>query len=173
VRVSVPFSYAGSKNHIWRLGGHHVEARQEMREFGLAIERELAIGLREVRVVQNKLWVTLLIEKPDHRGDAINLIDLCCDAIKRATNLDDRWYCIKGVDWRIAKKSPCIVIAIGQEDDVDVQPCSACGHLQPLAAYGRRSDTRLGVERICKLCRKRGRELALFKAAEGASAGGD
>jgi len=161
VRVAVPFSYAVSKNHIYttRRSGH-VALRQE----AVAKRREIALVVRSAlaarRVAHNKLWIDVLVQKPDHRGDAVNVVDLVCDAIKDATGLDDRWFCIRQLDWEIAKQKPMLYIGLGQESNDDCQVCSHCGRVQPLEAFPKRTSRRLGRDRVCRECGAAGRALA-------------
>lgn len=159
-RTSVPFSWRGSKNAVWSTNSRgHVYARREANDVRKAIAFAVARAVQGRRIAHNKLWVDLLIQKTSHKGDAINFVDLVCDGIKDALPLDDRWYAIRRLDWQIVKVEPRIFIGIGQESDEDMNACSACGRIQPLAAYGKKSGTRLGVERICKECRSEGRKL--------------
>jgi len=48
-----------------------------------------------------KIWVALMVEKTTPRSDAINVIDLVCDGVKKAIEVDDRWFALYRVDWRI------------------------------------------------------------------------
>lgn len=160
VRTWVPFSWSGSKNAIWSTNSRgHIYARRKANNVRRAVTLAIVSAVKDQRVAHNKLWVDLLIQKTSHKGDAINFVDLVCDGIKDALPLDDRWYAIRRLDWQIVKVDPRIFIGIGQESDEDMNACSACGRIQPLAAYGKKSGTRLGVERICKECRSEGRKL--------------
>ncbi|MEW6199144.1 MAG: hypothetical protein AB1601_10860 [Planctomycetota bacterium] len=161
VRLCVPFSYAASKNHLYTMRrSGHVALRREV----VAKRREIALAVRDAlagrRVAHNKLWIDVLVQKPDHRGDAVNVIDLLCDAIKDATGLDDRWYCIRQLDWEIVKNQPQFFIGLGQDSATDCQVCSYCGQVKPLDAFTRKARTPLGVDRVCRACRREGRVLA-------------
>ena len=48
-----------------------------------------------------KIWLALMVEKTTPRSDAINVIDLVCDGVKKAIEVDDRWFALWRVDWRI------------------------------------------------------------------------
>lgn len=166
LRISVPFSYATSKNHLYtmrRCG--HIALRREV----VAKRREIAAAVRSAlqgrRVAHNKLWIDVLVQKPDHRGDAVNVIDLLCDAIKDATGLDDRWYCIRQLDWEIVKNEPKLIIGLGQDSEIDCQVCSYCGQVKPLDAFTKKAGTHLGVDRVCRGCRREGRILAARRGA--------
>lgn len=110
--------------------------------------------------MHNKVWIDILVQKPDHRGDAVNVIDLVCDALKDALPVDDRWFCIRRLDWEIAKENPRLFIGIGQASDQDCQICSYCGQIKELEAFNRSRSRPLGVGRECKDCRRAGRLLA-------------
>lgn len=154
LRVAIPFSYEMSKNHIWALQSKgHVYLRQESR----AAREQLAWAIKKAlldhkqKIVQAKLWIDIFVQKPNHKGDAVNVVDLVCDAVKDATGLDDRWYCIRALDWQIVKENPQLFVGISQTDNEDQKVCSFCGRILPLSVFkeGRREcpDCRKGAHR--------------------------
>lgn len=172
VRVAVPFSYAVSKNAIYRLLPRgHVCLRREARDKRDAIAMLVGQALAGRRVAHNKVWLDILVQKPNHKGDAVNVVDTVCDAVKRAIPVDDRWFCIRQLDWQIVKDNPQLFIGIGQDSEEDCQVCSFCGLIKPFAAFGCKRSSHLGVDRVCKECRRAGRALAKEKVAS-AIAGG-
>lgn len=149
-RISVPFDTAFSKNHIYTGKPQgHVALREETRTARAGVTWELKAALRRGGHVirENRLWIWIHVQKPNHRGDAINVLDVVCDAIKDAVPIDDRWFSVRQLDWEIVKRKPRIFIGVGQEDVVDVRPCSYCGQLRPL-------DDFLGTRRECIGCRE-------------------
>ena len=156
VRLRFPFSWSASKNAIYALRRKgHVALRREAREYRKTISDNFWLALRNHRIVQNKLWVDIFVEKSSHRGDAANVVDTVCDAIKVATGLDDRWFCIRRLDWSVNKDNPQIFIGIGQEDVGDSQICSYCGRLLEFGMFNKNRATKAGITRICKDCRCR------------------
>lgn len=161
VFVAVPFSYAASKNYIYGITDRgHVFKRKESRAFRDGIAISLKAALRGQKIAHNKLWISIHVEKPNHRGDAVNVVDLVCDAVKDAVPVDDRWYSIRQLDWSINKDTPRLFIGISQDTDEDVQACSACGHILPLDDFNKKAGTHLGRDRTCRLCRAAGRKIA-------------
>lgn len=157
VRVALPFTYAISKNHSWsttRRG--HIFLRQESTDYRWQLTGAIQAALASQRVVEHKVWLDILVEKPDHKGDAVNVVDLVCDAVKDAIAVDDRWFCLRRLDWRIVKTEPRLIVGLGQEVEEDHQPCSTCGALLPLRPenFNRHRGTRLGYARVCIRCRK-------------------
>lgn len=153
VIFSVPFSYSASKNHIYsnRAGGH-VALRRESRALRDEIALKTKLACRESPVVNAKVWLDLRVQKPDHRGDAVNVIDLVCDGVKEGLGVDDRWFCIRGLDWQITKTDPQLIIGIGQSESSHRNICSHCGRILKLERFRKKSDTPLGVDRVCKGC---------------------
>lgn len=149
LRIAIPFDYSMSKNHIWSLAGQgHVYNRKtsnEQRDL-IAWEIKAALNRSKIKIHQGKLWIDIYVQKPNHRGDAINVVDLVCDAIKDATGLDDRWYSIRALDWQIVKENPRMFVGLSQEIEEDHQVCSYCGQIKPL------TDFRPG-RRECSVCR--------------------
>lgn len=167
VMLHVPFSYAASKNHLYtaRATGH-VALRREARAMRDGLTAAVAKSLEGVNVVHNKLWLDILVQKPNHRGDAVNVVDLVCDAVKRAVPVDDRWFCIARVDWEIVKESPRLYVGLAQEAVENAQVCSSCGLIKPWTDFGKKVSNLHGVERVCKGCRAAGRALARTRKAE-------
>lgn len=110
-------------------------------------------ALHEVSVVNNKFWVGLLVEKPDNKSDAINVVDLVCDGIRDGCGIDDRWFSLSFVDWCINKNEPRIAIQLGQDSDFDAQACSKCGLILPLTMFAKNKSNKLGRGRVCESCR--------------------
>jgi len=166
----VPFSQAVSKNHIWSMSGHggHVFKRQESRSYQNLIACKVREATRDIKVFQNKLWIDLFVQKRNHKGDAVNVVDSICDGLKVGLDLDDRWFSIRQVDWEIAKHNPQIFITVMQRDLYDVQACSHCGRLLTLDNFGKKSNAKLGVDRACIDCRGFNRRKIIKPAAEDA-----
>lgn len=161
VGIAVPFSYAASKNHIYTMRNRgHVALRRESRALRDEMTLRLRVALADRRLAHNKLWIDILVQKPDHRGDAVNVVDLVCDAIKDAVPVDDRWFSLRRVDWEIVKENPQLFLKVGQETDQDCQVCSHCGQIRSFAEFTKRRNSRLGIDRVCKVCRRQGRILA-------------
>jgi len=163
-RIAVPFTFAASKNHIYRMGGRgHVFLRKESKTLRHSITSRIKRALDGRKIANNKLWVDLLVQKPSHKGDAINVVDLVCDAIKDAIPLDDNWFCIRKLDWQIVKENPQLYIGIGQESVEDFQVCSYCGKIKPFSDFNKNKHSKIGVGRECKDCRRIGRQIAKAK----------
>jgi len=158
-RVAIPFSWSGSKNHIFaNTARGHVYMREEASFYRAALTEALARNLDMSEIKKNKLWIDIFVQKPNHRGDAANFVDMVCDAIKDATLLDDRWYSIQGVDWQITKHNPMLYVGIGQEFVPDVQVCSTCGSLHEYDMFHKNKNSPNGVGRVCRDCRAPGKQ---------------
>lgn len=160
VRATVPFDYALSKNHIWRVGRKgHVYLRQESNAARQALAFRLKSALGSQVVARNKLWVDIFVQKSNHKGDAANFVDSIFDAVKVAVGLDDRWFSLRRLDWEIIKKDPKIYVGIGQETAENVQVCSSCGRLLPYSWFSKnKNDKMTGHARTCRECLSSSRE---------------
>ncbi len=154
VRVAVPFDYAASKNAVWRMGrGGHIYARKEANDFreNLATKIRLSGG----PWFEGKIWIDIFVEKPNHLGDAINVVDLVCDAVKDATGVDDRWYSIRRLDWAIVKIEPRLYVGVAQSVTEMQRVCSHCGRTLPMASeFGSNKSVLHGFARVCRECTK-------------------
>lgn len=151
VGVSVPFTWALSKNHLWTLARRgHVYLREDSRAARDGLILSLSQSLKGITPINGKLWVDLIVQKPNHRGDAINLLSAVCDAIKVATGIDDRWYSVRRLDWQIVKDNPQLILRIGQEVIEPERVCSYCGRSLPIDRFALHG-------RICQECRSAAR----------------
>lgn len=155
VRVSVPFTYAASKNSRHGYGAKKVWTNKDSRQFrdSLALAMRAALRGSGTPVVNGKLWVEIFVQKPDHRGDAVNVIDVVCDAIQDATGLNDRWYSLKRVDWQVVKNNPMLIVGVGQEHTEPRDLCSYCGLEKPATDFVT-SGAKRSKARLCASCRK-------------------
>lgn len=154
VRVAVPFTYAASKNSIYSTrGAGHVVLRRESKQIRSAVALAIGQAVRDQPLRHNKVWIDVFVQKPDHRGDAVNVVDLVCDGIKDAIPVDDRWYSLRRVDWQVVKhEAPMIYIGLGQEACEDAKVCSSCGRVLPFSAFWANKAHRTGRARNCKDC---------------------
>jgi len=156
VRVSVPFTYSFSKNAVWSTAkGGHVFMRAKSRTARGMVTDVLRSSMASAGIVavEAKVYVDIFVQKSNHKGDAINVIDVVCDGIKDAIGVDDRWFCIKAVDWEIVKSDPRIFIGVGQATLEHHRVCSYCGAILPLGHFNKRKNNHLGVDRVCRSCK--------------------
>lgn len=153
VQFSIPYSLNASKNRRWSNNGESVVyITRGIRKFerDLIWEIKLAMGARKVR--QRKTWVSFFVQKPNHKSDAINVVDTLCDAIKKAIDLDDRWFSIGMVDWEVVKGDGKIFIRIAQESGGDELSCGHCGRIMSLDNFGKSRGGPFGRQRSCLEC---------------------
>lgn len=112
--ASIPFDTAMSKNNSVRHGKGFTYTPKSHKDLRDAFVMLLKSKLRGVSFVKGKVWVDIFVEKPDNRSDAANYVDFVCDGVKKAIEIDDRWYSLV-VDWDIKKVDPHIRVRIGQE----------------------------------------------------------
>lgn len=160
LRVAVPFDYTMSKNSIWsnRKTGH-IDNRQRKNTIKEYLVERINSSLNRSgnRFYEDKVWIDIFVQKPDHRGDAINVVDFVCDAVKEAIGVDDRWFSIRKLDWQITKENPSLYVGIGQSSNSDKRICSYCGRILSLDRFWADKGDRLGVGRECKDCTNRSR----------------
>jgi hypothetical protein len=146
VVVTLPFSYSLSKNAIYSLSakGGHLFLREQAKTRRLEIVLAIHNAMQDnPPFYQAKVYLDIFVEKPDHKGDAINVIDLVCDAVKYGIGVDDRWFCIRSLDWQIVKQNGRLIIGIYQAATEDHLVCHRCGRYFPLSMMN---------NRVCKEC---------------------
>jgi len=155
-RLSVPFDYASSKNHAMQMGGYsgHVFLRKESRQYREMVRQAIADAVADAPVVIAKLWIDLIIQKPNHRGDAVNALDMLMDSIKEGCGVDDRWFCLLRLDWQIVKHKPQILIGLAQKDSEECRACSYCGRVLSLQGFSKNIGMPQGRSRACLDCNR-------------------
>lgn len=156
VRFAIPYMQSASKNYIFGFSGKrgHVFKRKESSNYQDMVALKAREAVRQFTVRQNKVWIDLFIQKPNHKSDPINVIDLVADGIKVGIGVDDRWFAIRRLDWEIVKENPKIYIGIGQEAVSDAQACSYCGQVLPLTDFTLNKSNINGRARICRPCKR-------------------
>jgi len=150
VKFSVPYTQAASKNFMYRA---HAEGRADYRSATNDFIAEVADRARsaKIKAVEGKVWVSIFVQKPNHRSDAINVIGSVCDGLKTGLGVDDRWFSIRQLDWEIVKDNPLIFVCFGQEIRSASRVCSACGRALPVGHFPERKT----VGRICNDCARK------------------
>jgi len=158
VRVAIPFEYGISKNAAWSFAGGgnggHVYLREKHKNIRELLTLHIKQACRNIEWYEDKVWIDILVQKPNHQGDAVNVIDAVCDAVKVAIGVDDRWFSIKRLDWEIAKDKPMLYVGISQKSEGHKRICSYCGRILSLDNFNKRKDDKLGVGRECHDCRR-------------------
>lgn len=151
--LTTPYSLNASKNRRWsNTGNGSVFLSRAVVGYQNALIARVKAALGDQPIWQNKVWIGLLVQKENHRSDAINVIDTICDAIKVAIGLDDRWFCIDRVDWEIVKQDPAIFISIGQTEAEHKIACSHCGQILSLDSFTNNKRGAFGKGRVCSPC---------------------
>lgn len=157
IRFKLPFSWAASKNSIYgRMSDQHarIYIRQQARAYRDNITLLTKSAMQGVDLKHDKLWIDIFVEKNKQIGDAINVVELVCDGIKRAIPLDDRWYSLRRVDWSINKIDPQLFIGLGQEIGTqNSKACSHCGRIRPISEFTFYKKGSQGRGHICVECR--------------------
>lgn len=152
-RIEIPFMKELSKNYFYGDGdGGHLARRQNAIKARAEVGEMIKAALKGVQFARNKVWIDLLVQKPDQRIDAVNLLDQLFDSIKVAIGHDDRWFCIHRLDWQVVKRDPRVFIGIGQKTAEDVCICSHCGRLLAFDRFWKNKSSRNGVTTACKDC---------------------
>lgn len=157
ISIEIPWSTSLSKNNLFGRGAQH--KRVYMKEESKTVREQIAWLVKEqmlkhkIEFVTGKIWLDIFVQKPDAgAGDAINVLDLIADSIEDAVGINDKWFCIKGIDWEIKKENPMIYIEVGQGSHEPQHICSYCGIIQNVSNF---TKQKRGYSRMCCHCRKR------------------
>lgn len=157
--VAFPFDRVYSKNVANKVGYGRLYTNGDVREARSSLAERIATASCEAGVqwASRKTYVDILVEKKYAWGDAINVVDTLCDAIKVGIGVDDRWFAIGRLDWSIAKVDPLIYLGIGQEAGGDQIICRACGGMFDLVRFSKKAAEGRSTARqhnsICCCCR--------------------
>jgi len=116
IKVTIPYTTVLSKN----LSHYNIAINKRvptkaytvtLKVIGMLIRGEM--NKRAVAFQKGKVWLDIMIYRPDMRADPPNFIDSICDGVKSALGIDDRFYA-GSWDWELDKKNPRIEIEVRQ-----------------------------------------------------------
>lgn len=154
IRIAIPFSEVYSKNALTssRSDMGHKSIREQRNQLMSELVSKIKQTSRTIKWQEDKVWIDLFIQKPNHKFDAINFVTTICDSIKEAIQVDDKWFSIRKLDWQIIKENPLIFIGISQVQEGNKRTCSKCGRILHLEMFWKDSSDRFGIGRECKDC---------------------
>lgn len=95
-----------------RFKGFYIKPAAKAAEAQLFLE--MTSALLNLKFFNNKIYLDIHVAKPRTNIDAINFLDAIADVLKKVIGVDDRWYCIKSLDWEVNTKNPSITIKLYQ-----------------------------------------------------------
>lgn len=155
INISIPYSGDISKNTILGRGqfGNRVFMKQSAKEKRQQIAWLCKKEMMEKDVIfyDGKVYLDIFVQKPTAgSGDALNVLDLISDAVQDGIGVNDKWFCVKSIDWEIKKDNPRIFIQVIQEVDKPHQPCTYCGVIRPIEHFAKQKK---GPSKDCLFCR--------------------
>lgn len=158
VRVTLPFDWKWSKNNMWIARGYRHARRlspeAEHRRALLARAIQAAITESGARPVEAPVFFRIDLVLPDHRGDAINCLDLVADGIENGLGIDDRWYALDGIYWRVREQDEQarMVVQVTQEWYEPWIRCRSCGIPKPRDQFAVSRRSASGRRTKCEQC---------------------
>lgn len=127
--LSIPYTFALSKNSVRTT---KTGLRYLSRETKKA-QQDIVDALCDTSLqwISGPVYITITVEKTKLLVDAINVVDLVADAIKKGIGVDDAWFHLDGVYWKIVDKDPQIHIKIKQTCKSPQQLCLKCRKIVP------------------------------------------
>lgn len=115
VNVTVGWNPKISKNSTYRVGVGKLYIDRGASSARFVMAHQLKQVVNGVRFdTKKKVYLHIVVHKPDMRSDAVNVIDTICDVVKKVIGVDDRYFAIALCDWCIDKEHPRIEIGIAQ-----------------------------------------------------------
>ena len=113
-KITIPYNMALSKNARHGYSGSNVYVNPATRAEMDAISYLIRPEFYGYIWTDAKIYVRIMVYRPDVRGDPINFQDAICDAIKVGIGRDDNVFAVS-VDWELDTEEPRIVIEVEQE----------------------------------------------------------
>ena len=149
IKINLPYSNLLSKNRIISVGrGRSSFGKSRVWVNNDVEDMRQIITLMIKKLIttqwyQSKVYLTIIVGKPHHRGDAVNVIDNLCDCVKHAIGIDDKWFSIAKLDWFVTNK-PYVYLEIQQPITEDCIICSGCKSITPFSE--------MKTKNLCKKC---------------------
>lgn len=155
-RFDISFSGSLSKNAIPNLvilrGKPSMFVKKEVQQLRASIAWLVKAALNGSQWPQGKTWLDIVVQKPNHKSDAVNVLDTISDGIKEGLGLDDRWFAVGMLDWEVVKDGGRVFVQVRSEHKEHRELCSNCGQIRPLEAFSKSADATHGVHQVCKVC---------------------
>lgn len=107
-----PAELSDNKRYACRTKKALADRQRRLRD---AISALVVEKTRGCAVTKSRTWLAIHVAKKDHRSDAINVLKCVADAVKRAIDVDDRWYEVRNLSWEIDAARPRVEIEVGQD----------------------------------------------------------
>ena len=119
--LEFPYDVVCSKNKGFLVVRGRIISSGVKRQSLKTIEILTAAAMKKQGTIfeKRKMWLSIHVEKPHHRGDAINVLDILADGIKKGIGIDDKWFAISKLDYSFNKMNPRIVVDICQYPEKD------------------------------------------------------
>ena len=114
-KITVPYDTALSKNAMHGFGRGKVYVKGPTQAAMDAISYLIRPQCYGYKWTDEKIYVQIMVYRPDMRGDPQNFVDTVCDAIKVGIGRDDNIYAVS-VDWALDEDNPHIDIEVEQKD---------------------------------------------------------
>lgn len=159
ILLEIPFDGLLSKNAIVNIGTvsgrPFAFVRKDVKKRREAIAWMVVEKMREAgidRWPEGKVWVDIMVQKPNHRFDAVNVLDTLCDALKVGLGVDDRWFAVGVLDWEIVKVTPKVYVQISRPTILSEEVCTTCGQIKLLDGFSKSKHAGNGVVSVCFDC---------------------
>ena len=144
-RFSIPFNINLSKNRMNGYNNGKYYKNPETKAMQEMIMWELKN--KKYKFKQDKVYISIMVQKMYFQTDAQNFVDTICDAIEKGIGINDKWFVLDRVDWEMVKEKPKIFIGVAQHETIDKKACSCCGRILPI-------DDFVGIKTKSGDCRK-------------------
>lgn len=131
-----PFVGHISKNAIVNIGmmtgKPFIFVREDVNKLKEAISIITSAKVGSVLWPVSKTWIDVVVQKPNNRCDAINVVDTLCDGIKNGLGVDDKWFAIGRLDWELVFSNPSVFVQVSTDAIRAQKSCSTCGQIKYL-----------------------------------------
>lgn len=127
ITAAMPYDSAMSKNALYgrgRSGQVFIRTKSARRSSELEFILRLEMRRLDIKPANDLVHLLIDVDKDEMRSDAINVLDVVADAVKKAIGIDDRWFSAE-VRWRIVRSKPMLRVTVSQTR-YDLRHCSAC-----------------------------------------------
>lgn len=157
IEIRFPFTGHMLKNAIVNIGmmtgTPFIFIRKDIHKFREGIALLVQEQLNGFRWPVSKTWLDIVVQKPNNRCDAINVVDTVCDGLKVGLGVDDRWFAIGTLDWEIVLKDPMVFVQISTMALKGQKNCSTCGQIKDLEdGFRPHEATKDRFSAVCKDC---------------------
>ena len=145
VEITYPLTYAASKNRRLNMGKNfRAYVTKDVRE----LEDQIIADIQQhnIQFFDGPVHLEIMVYKHTAKFDAINVLDTLADSVKKAIDVDDKWYTCS-IHFCFDPDNPRVEVTISQRAKEHHRWCKECNQVKPLVRFKKEASAKSAASR--------------------------